>query len=342
MSYKVAVVGATGAVGREMLNVLDRLAVPIDEVRPLASARSAGTTVPFRGRPIEVLELDEGSFEGMDIALFSAGGTVSHEFGPIAAGAGAIVVDNSSAFRMDPDVPLVVPEINPEAAADALVGRGGRGLIANPNCSTIQMVLALAPLHHEATLTRVVVSTYQSVSGAGMTGVRELLAGTRGLLADEEPAPSKFPHPIAFNAIPHIDVFGEDGYTREERKMLLETRKIMGLPTLPLSATCVRIPVMRGHGEAVTAEFEHPLSADRARAVLAAAEGVVVTDDPTEHLYPLARDAEGRDETFVGRIREDLHIDNTLHFWVVSDNLLKGAALNAVQIVEKLIERGHI
>jgi aspartate-semialdehyde dehydrogenase len=239
---------------------------------------------------------------------------------------------------MDSDVPLVVPEVNRQAARLGAKEHGGRNIIANPNCSTIQMVVALAPLHREATLTRVIVSTYQSVSGAGMTGVRELLAGTRGLLAEDEPAPAKFPHPIAFNAIPHIDVFGDDGYTREERKMILETRKIMGLTGLSISATCVRIPVLKAHSEAVTVEFADPISADRARELLAAADGIEVIDDPAEALYPTPRKADGKDATFVGRIRQDLDLDGVLHFWVVSDNLLKGAALNAVQIAEILAE----
>jgi len=341
-SYKVAIVGATGAVGREMLSILDRRNFPVSNLLPLASSRSAGTMVPFRGQPIEVAELTADSFDGIDLALFSAGGSISLKFSPIAGAAGAVVVDNSSAFRMHDDVPLVVPEINATAATAGLKKNGGRNLIANPNCSTIQMVVALAPLHREATLTRVIVSTYQSVSGAGMTGVRELLSGTRGILNEDEPPCSTFPHRIAFNAIPHIDVFGDNGYTREERKMVLETRKIMDLPDLALSATCVRIAVLRGHSEAVTAEFETELSADRAREVLTAADGIIVVDDPANACYPLPRDASGKDDTFVGRIRNDLDVPKTLHFWVVSDNLLKGAALNAVQIAEFLASQGSL
>jgi aspartate-semialdehyde dehydrogenase len=338
---RVAVAGATGAVGREMLRILEDKPW-VGEVRCLASARSAGSNLPFRGAPLVVDELTADSFEGIDVALFSAGGSTSKTFAPVAAKAGALVVDNSSAFRMDSEVPLVVPEVNPDAAASALQQNGGRGIIANPNCSTIQMVVALAPLHAEAGLNRVIVSTYQSVSGAGQSAMQELLAHTRCRISGEsEPAPDRFPHPIAFNAIPHIDVFLDNAYTREEMKMVLETRKIMDLPALQVSATCVRIPVMRAHSEAVTAEFDRPLAAERARELLRAAAGVVVVDAPAENAYPLPRAAESLDDTFVGRIREDVDRPATLHFWVVSDNLRKGAATNAVQIVDNLLDAGY-
>jgi aspartate-semialdehyde dehydrogenase len=287
-----------------------------------------------------VKTLDETSFEGVDVALFSAGGSISKEYGPIAAEAGAIVVDNSSAFRQDDDVPLVVPEVNRHAIAEAFTGRG---IIANPNCSTIQMVVALKPLHDSADLRRVVVSTYQSVSGAGRSGINELLDGTRALVnGGEEPPAERFAHPIAFNAVPHIDVFLDNGFTREEMKMVWETRKIMELPDLQISATCVRVPVIRAHSEAVTAEFASEMTADKARGLLLKAPGVTVVDKPSQAAYPLARNADGLDETFVGRIRDDLDKADTIHMWVVSDNLRKGAATNAVQIVEALIEDGHL
>lgn len=333
---RVAVVGATGAVGREMILLLEQRGFPVRDLLPLASPRSAGQKIPFQGAEVEVRALTPDAFQGVDVALFSAGGSVSLEFAPHAAAAGAVVVDNSSAFRMEQDVPLVVPEVNPDAIQEA-IRPGGRRIIANPNCSTIQMVVALQPLHAAATLRRVIVSTYQSVSGAGQRGIDELEAALRAWAAgEEEPAPSKFAHPIAFNALPHIDTFQPNGYTREELKMTFETRKIMGLPRLPVSATCVRVPVLRSHSEAVTAEFERPLSAQDARDLLAGAPGVCVEDEPEARRYPLPRAATSRPETFVGRLREDLDLPNTLHFWVVSDNLWKGAALNAVQIAEQL------
>lgn len=340
---RVAIVGATGAVGGEMIKQVEAR-LPADvRLTLLASPRSAGQTMTFRGQPLEVAPLGPESFAKIDVALFSAGGSISKEFAPMAAEAGALVVDNSSAFRMDPDVPLVVPEVNPQAMIEALQARGGRGIIANPNCSTIQMVVALQPLHAAAGLRRVIVSTYQSVSGAGRSGMTELLAGTRAALEEApEPTPVRFAHPIAFNALPHIDTFLDNGYTREEMKMVHETRKIMGLPQLPVSATCVRVPVLRSHSEAVTAEFDAPLSAAAARELLAAAPGVVVVDDPAANAYPLARDCAGQDPTYVGRLREDPSLPATLHMWIVSDNLLKGAATNAVQIVEALLHQGHL
>lgn len=340
----VAIVGATGAVGAEMIKQVEARLPSNVRLSALASARSAGTTLPFRDGEVKVEALrGVESFHGVDVALFSAGGSTSKEFAPQATAAGALVVDNSSAFRMDEDVPLVVPEVNMAAASDALLTRGGRGIIANPNCSTIQMVVALQPLHAAAGLERVIVSTYQSASGAGRSGISELLEGTRAkVLEEQEPAPARFAHPLAFEALPHIDVFFDNGYTREELKMTYETRKIMGLPSLPVSATCVRVPVVRAHSEAVTAEFARPINASEARELLAAAPGVIVQDDPGNALYPLARQASGKDDTFVGRLREDLDRPQTLHFWVVSDNLLKGAATNAVQIVEELMAAGQL
>ena len=340
----IAIVGATGAVGREMIKLVEgRLMDKVASLRPLASERSLGLVVPFAGHALEVQALGPDSFAGIDVALFSAGGSTSVAFAPVATAAGALVVDNSSAFRMDPDVPLVVPEVNAHAVALALPARGGRGIIANPNCSTIQMVVALQPLHARAGLRRVIVSTYQSVSGAGRSGINELMNATRALMTGQpEPGPERFAHPIAFNAIPHVDVFLDNGYSREEMKMALETRKIMGLPDLQVSATCVRIPVIRSHSEAVTAEFAEPISVQQAREILAAAPGVKLVDDLANNAYPLPRDADGVDDTFVGRIRQDLDRLDTLHMWVVSDNLRKGAATNAVQIVEALIEGGHL
>jgi aspartate-semialdehyde dehydrogenase len=340
-ALRVAVAGATGAVGREMLALLEQSPWPLAEVRALASHRSAGQQLPFRDRALTVATLDAHNLQGLDLVLFSAGGAVSLQMAPVAAQAGALVIDNSSAFRMEHNVPLVVPEVNPHHAADALPARGGRGIIANPNCSTIQMVVALQPLHRAAGLRRVIVSTYQSVSGAGAAGIQELQDATRALaLGLDEPAPRKFAHPIAFNAIPHIDAFLDNGYTREEMKMTLETRKIMALPQLHVSATCVRVPVLRGHSEAVTAEFERHISAQEARRLLADAPGLTLLDDTTQNRYPLPRQAAHQDSTFVGRIREDQDRDATLHLWIVSDNLRKGAATNAVQIMDLLLAQG--
>ncbi|MCB9533099.1 MAG: aspartate-semialdehyde dehydrogenase [Myxococcales bacterium] len=336
MSYRVAVVGATGAVGRQMIAMLEQSPLPIGAVDLLASARSAGTRLRFRDDEVEVRALDADAFTGVDVALFSAGGARSLEFAPHAVRAGAVVIDNSSAWRMDPTVPLVVPEVNAEAL------NGHRGIIANPNCSTIQMVLPLQALQAAAGLRRVVVATYQSASGAGQSGIDELFAGARAALAGE-PLPAKtFSRPLAFDVVPQIGDFTASGYTSEEEKMLHETRKILGMPGLPVSATCVRVPVERGHLEAVTVDLERPLTAAAARAALAAFPGVIVKDDPTTKTFPVARDCVGRPETFVGRVREDAVLPATLHFWVVSDNLLKGAAWNAVQIAEVLHDRGLV
>jgi len=326
----VAVAGATGAVGGAMLAVLEERGFPVAALHALASSRGAGRTVRFRGREIPVVDLARFDFAGVDLALFSAGGAVSLEHAPRAAAAGAVVIDNTSAFRMDPDVPLVVPEVNPEAAADR-----PRGIIANPNCSTIQLVVALAPLHRRARLERIIVSTYQSVSGAGARAMDELAASTRALLAGESPVPGPvFPHVIGFNCLPQIDAFLDDGYTGEERKMMRETRKILGDDDIRVSATCVRVPVMRGHAEAVNAQFASPLSPEEAREILSRAPGVELVDDPAGRRYPLQSDCAGRDPVLVGRIRRDPSHPRCLDLWVVADNLRKGAATNAVQIAE--------
>ena len=331
--YVVAVVGATGAVGREMLATLERRAFPVATLRAMASSRSAGGRVRFRGEEVEIEDLNKASFEGVDFALFSAGGAVSKVHGPRAVSEGAVVIDNTSAFRMEEGVPLVVPEVNPEAL------EGHQGLIANPNCSTIQMVVALKPLAEKYGLKRVVVSTYQSASGAGQKGIEELLAGSRAFLdGEQEPEPVTFAHPLAFEALPHIDVFEESGYTREELKMVWETRKILGMAELEVSATCVRVPVLRGHGESVSVDLEKEVSVEEVRKLWRESAGLEVLDDPDAKRYPLAREAAGTDPCWVGRIRRDLDRKETLHFWVVSDNLRKGAALNAVQIAETLVK----
>ena len=329
--YRVAILGATGLVGREFLKVLAQRKFPIAELRLLASDRSAGSRLPFAGEEIPVEEATPDSFRGVEYALFSAGADVSRQLAPAAAASGAVVVHNSAAWRMEPDVPLVVPEVN---GADAFTHQG---IIANPNCSTIQMVVALDPLHRVIPLRRVVVDTYQSVSGTGGPAVDELYAQTRALLAGEPARPTVYPHQIAFNVLPHIDTFLDNGYTKEEWKMVQETRKIMHAPDLPVSATTVRVPVPIGHSEAVHAEFARPLAPAEARAILERAPGVRVVDAPAEARYPLASDAAGRDEVFVGRIRADASHPNGLVLWIVSDNLRKGAALNAVQIAELLV-----
>jgi len=332
-TYNVAVVGATGAVGKQMVACLEERNFPVAELTPLASERSIGKTVSFKGREIPVQVLSEDSFDGIEVALFSAGGGISKEYGPIAARAGAVVVDNSSAWRMDPEVPLVVPEVNPHD-----IGLYTKtGIIANPNCSTIQMVVALKPLHDAAQIKRVVVSTYQAVSGTGQKAVDELAAQVRALLACQEAKKEVYPHRIAFNCIPHIDVFLENGYTKEEMKMVDETKKIMGDDRIQVTATTVRVPVFYGHSEAVNIETERKLTPDEARQILAKAPGVKVVDDPLRNQYPMPLDAAGQDLTLVGRIREDFTIANGLNFWVVADNLRKGAATNAVQIAEILI-----
>ncbi len=331
--YHVAIVGATGAVGTTMLEVLSERKFPIGKLRLLASERSAGSRLQFEGKEIPVEILDENSFAGVDIALFSAGGSVSERFGPIAAKAGAVVVDNTSAFRMHPEVPLVVPEVNPKDIAQYKK----IGIIANPNCSTIQMVVALKPIHDAARIRRIVVSTYQSTSGAGKRAMDELAEQTMALFNSQEITKKKFPHRIAFNCLPHIDVFLDNGYTKEEMKLVDETKKIMGDASIAVTATCVRVPVFYGHSESVNVETEKKLSALQARHLLEKAPGVKVVDDPNHNQYPLAIDAAGKDEVFVGRIRDDDSVEHGLNLWIVSDNIRKGAATNAVQIAELLI-----
>lgn len=334
MAYKVAVVGATGVVGREMLNILHERKFPVSELVALASRRSVGRDVMFGDQKIKVKALEDFDFRGTDIALFSAGGATSKEWAPKVAAQGAIVIDNSSQWRMDPDVPLVVPEVNP----DALAGYSKKGIIANPNCSTAQLVVALKPLHDRAKITRAVVATYQSVSGAGNEGVTELERQTKQILVNDPVVREKFTKQIAFNVIPHIDVFMDDGYTKEEWKMTAETRKILD-PKIKLTATCVRVPVFIGHSEAVHLEFENPISADEAREILSTAPGVQVLDRREDAGYITPLECAGDYNTFVSRIREDFTVENGLAMWVVSDNLRKGAALNAVQIAEALAAR---
>ena len=330
-AYTVAVVGATGAVGTEMIEILEERKFPVGELRPLASARSAGGSVSFHDTDVPIQELTKDSFAGVDIALFSAGADISREFAPIAAKAGAVVIDNSAAWRMDKDVPLVVPEVNKGDIA------GHKGIIANPNCSTIQMVVALEPLHKAARIKRVVVTTFQSVSGTGKEAMDELLEECQDLLSFKEATPKVYPFQIAFNCLPHIDEFLPTGYTKEEMKMLHETRKIMGDDSIQVTATTVRVPVYVGHSESVNIETEKKLTANEARALLAEAPGVLVYDDPARKLYPMPIDVAGKDEVYVGRVREDESIRNGLNLWIVADNLRKGAALNAIQIAEELI-----
>jgi len=335
--YTVAVVGATGAVGQEMIKTLEQRNFPVKKLILLASSRSAGKKLKFKGEEITVQELKPESFEGVDIALFSAGGERSREFAPEAVKRGAVVIDNSSAFRMEPDVPLVVPEVNPEDV------EWHKGIIANPNCSTIQMVVVLKPLHDVAKVKRVVVATYQAVSGAGAAAVEELKEQTRAVLEGRPvPPPTKIPKQIAFNCVPHIDKFFTDGYTREEKKMVNETKKIMHDESIKVSPTCVRVPVFVGHSEAINLEFERRITPQEAREVLSKAPEVKVVDDFENLLYPTPIDVAGKDEVLVGRIRQDDTIENGLNLWVVGDNLRKGAALNAVQIAELLIQRGLI
>ncbi|MDI7268225.1 MAG: aspartate-semialdehyde dehydrogenase [Myxococcota bacterium] len=329
----VAVVGATGAVGRETLRVLEERRFPVGEIRLFASARSAGAAVRFGGRELVVraLECVPDEFRGVDVALVSAGGSVSRRVCPVAAAAGAVVVDKSSVFRMEPDVPLVVPEVNAHAAA-----RRPRGIIANPNCVTIQLVVAVAPIHRAARIRRMVVATYQSAGGAGEAGRAELEADTRAFLDGREPVRSKFARPIGFNCLPLIDAVGDDGYTFEERKTVLETRKILDDDSIGIVATTVRVPVMVGHSAAVFLEMERPLGPDEARDLLERSPGVVVMDDPSAGVVPTPRDAAGADAVYVGRIRRDPSVPNGLAMWIVADNLRKGAATNGVQIAELL------
>ena len=331
--YNVAIVGATGAVGEQMREVLEERLFPVGELRLLASERSAGQLLEFRGRQIRVEVLGENSFKDIDIALFSAGGSVSDKFAPLAVAAGSVVVDNTARFRMEPDVPSVVPEVNPKEIS--LYQQ--RGIIANPNCSTIQLVVALKPIHDAAKIRRVVVSTYQSVSGAGRMAMEELSQQVAALFSGKEIKKQKFPHQIAFNCIPHIDTFVDGGYTKEEVKMIGETRKILGEPSLPITATAVRVPVFCGHSESVNVETEKKLTAKDVKAILREAPGILLCDEPGKNIYPMALDAVGKDATLVGRIREDDSVANGINLWIVADNLRKGAALNAVQIAEILI-----
>jgi aspartate-semialdehyde dehydrogenase len=334
MGYKVAVAGATGNVGREMLDILAERRFPVSEVVALASSRSIGTEVSFGDKVLKCRHLDTYDFSDTDICLMSAGGDVSREWAPKIGAQGCVVIDNSSAWRMDPDVPLVVPEVNAAAAA----GYTKKNIIANPNCSTAQLVVALKPLHDAAKILRVVVSTYQSVSGAGKDGMDELFAQTRAVFVSDSIEAKKFQKRIAFNIIPQIDVFMEDGFTKEEWKMVVETKKILD-PKIKLVATCVRVPVFIGHSESVNIEFERPISADEARDILREAPGVLVIDKHEAGGYVTPHEAAGEDATYISRIRDDPTVDNGLVLWCVSDNLRKGAALNAIQIAEVLVNR---
>ncbi|MCK9229280.1 MAG: aspartate-semialdehyde dehydrogenase [Syntrophales bacterium] len=333
----VAVVGATGAVGNEVLKILEERDFPVGEIRLLASERSRGKELTFRGSTIPVEVLSEDSFEGIHIGLFSPGGAISERYAPAAARAGCVVIDNTSAFRTVPEIPLVVPEVNSE---DISLYRN-RNIIANPNCSTIQMVVALKPIHDAVGIKRIVVSTYQAVSGTGKEAIVELEEQSRAILEGRTPEKTVYPHVIAFNCLPHIDLFMDNGYTREELKMVNETRKILHDPSMAITATTVRVPVFYGHSESINIETNKKISADEVRELLSTAPGVKVVDNPSNLEYPMAVDATGRNETFVGRIREDESIKRGINMWVVSDNIRKGAALNAVQIAEILL-RDHI
>jgi len=330
--FNVAVAGATGAVGNQMITCLEERNFPVKKIKLLASRRSVGRALDFKGNPVAVEELTEGSFRGVDIALFSAGGGTSKTFAPLAAKDGCVVIDNSSAWRMDPEVPLVVPEVNPHAVAQYKK----KGIIANPNCSTIQMVVALHPLHQKYGIKRIVVSTYQSVSGTGQKAVEELDNQTRAIMNCKDYEKKVYPHTIAFNCLPHIDVFLENGYTKEEMKMVNETRKIMEDDNIGITATTVRVPVFYGHSESINVEMKKNVTADEVRFLLAKSPGVKVVDDPVKNIYPMAIDAAGQDLTLVGRIRNDESIPNGINMWVVADNIRKGAATNAVQIAEFL------
>ncbi len=338
MGYRVVVVGATGNVGREMLNILAEREFPADEIAAVASPRSTGTEVTYgeTDRVLKCRNIEHFDFAGWDIALFAAGSGPARDYAPKAAAAGCVVIDNSSLYRMDPDVPLIVPEVNP----DAIDGYTRKNIIANPNCSTAQMVVALKPLHDAATIRRVVVSTYQSVSGAGKVGMDELFEQSRNIFVGDQAEPKKFTKQIAFNVIPHIDVFLDDGSTKEEWKMVVETKKILD-PKIKVIATCVRVPVFVGHSEAITIEFEHEISAKKAQSILREAPGVMLVDKREDGGYVTPVECVGDYATFVSRVREDATVDNGLALWCVSDNLRKGAALNAVQIAE-LLGRRHL
>jgi aspartate-semialdehyde dehydrogenase len=329
--YNVAVVGSTGAVGRKMLEILEERKFPVKSINLLASARSAGHSLEFMGKKVAIAELQHNSFKGVDIALFSAGSSVSREFAPSAVKSNCVVIDNSSAYRMEPDIPLVIPEVNPDA-----IGKDP-GIIANPNCSTIQMVVVLNPIHDKFKIKRVVVSTYQSVSGSGQKAIDELKGQTQELLQGKESSSNVYPHQIAFNCIPHIDIFLDNGYSKEEMKMVNETRKIFNDDLIQVCPTTVRVPVFYSHSEALNVETEGPVTASAVKDLLTGQPGVSVVDDPVNNLYPLAITGENKDEVFVGRIRDDISCKRAVNLWVVSDNLRKGAALNAVQIAELLI-----
>lgn len=335
-SYNVAILGATGAVGKTMIRVLEERNFPVNQIKFLASERSAGKEVEYYGLKYKVEPVSEEAFEGIDIALFSAGGERSKKWAPIAVSKGAVVIDNSSAFRMDPEVPLVVPEVNPEDV------KWHRGIIANPNCSTIQMVVALYPIHKVKKIKRIIVATYQAVSGAGATAMSDLENETRAFFEGKYYYPQALPHHIAFNVIPRIDSFEPNGYTKEELKMINETRKIMHEPDIKVSPTCVRVPVFVGHSEVVTIETELPISSQEAKEILMNAPGVIVEDDPVNNVYPVPIEVAGKDDVFVGRIRKDIGFENGLSMWIVGDNLRKGAATNAVQIAQLLAQYGLV
>ena len=330
--YVVGVVGATGVVGEEMMKTLEKQNFPVKELVPLASERSQGKHVCFKGKKIPVKILSEDSFKGIQIGLFSAGASISKKYAPFAIEEGTVVIDNTSAFRYEKDIPLVVPEVNPDDI------KKHKGIIANPNCSTIQMVVVLWPIHKEFTIKRIIVSTYQSVSGAGRKAIFSLENETRQHVNKEEIEQGALPHQIAFNLIPHIDVFLENGYTKEEMKMVWETHKIMHSTDIKVTATCVRVPVFRAHSESVNIETQLPASPEKVKEILSHSPLVIVQDDPHENLYPMPIKSENKNEVFVGRIRKDESVENGLNMWIVSDNLLKGAAFNAVQIAEKLVE----
>lgn len=329
-SYNVAIVGATGAVGEELLRVLERRSFPVDALFPLCSERSAGAPVLFRGEPIPAQRLSPESFAGVDLAFFSAGGNISREFAPIARDAGAVVIDNSSVFRMEPEVPLVIPEINGGDVA------GHDGLIANPNCTTAVALMAVYPLHRAFGVRRVIAASYQAVSGSGARAIKELHSQVQAAAQNQPPVAEIYPHPIAFNLLPHVDSFLPNGYTKEEMKMQNEGRRIMHLPDFRASVTCVRVPVYRAHSVAVSAEFDRPVSVEQAREVLAKAPGLELVDEPENNRYPMPLFTAGKDNCEVGRVRRDCAFENGLSFWVSGDQLLKGAALNAVQIAELL------
>ncbi|MGB3614801.1 MAG: aspartate-semialdehyde dehydrogenase [Elainellaceae cyanobacterium] len=332
-SYRIAVLGATGAVGTEILSLLEERNFPISELILLASPRSAGRTLTFKGRSIPVQAVSDRAFDGVDIVLASAGGSISKEWAPKAAQAGAVVIDNSSAFRMDPMVPLIVPEINPEAAADH------RGIIANPNCTTILMAIAIWPLHKVLPIRRVITATYQSASGAGARAMEEVKHQATAILTGQEPKAEIFPHPLAFNLFPHNSPFDDQGYCQEEMKMVNETRKIFAQPDMRIKATCIRVPVLRAHSEAITLEFDQPFSPSDAKAILEQAPGVTVVEDWQANYFPMPVDASGKDNVLVGRIRADISHPNGLELWLCGDQIRKGAALNAVQIAELMVAR---